>query len=504
MNVFLMYPDRNFEEVQGFPMNAEDLMQDLELEILLNAMAQGDDYLYADAKKAVFSPLDSPDVIRYRQEVLKDCLKNPQVIREIYHIPIQAIEAKHRNWLGIFGNYPGSILSGAREMLEMFVELLKLLRKIVDENEASFESPGFRRFFGMIQQELNDDYLALVSQYLKELKFPYGILVSAELGKGNEGTNYVLRKPNNGSLGWVKRVFRRGSPLYSMTLHPRDDHGARALGELRERAINDVANALAQSASHIESFLNVMRKELAFYIGCLNLHEQVAPLGEPIAFPEIFMQEERKHSFVGLYDICLALTKREKITGNDVNADGKEMIIITGANQGGKSTFLRSLGIAQMMMQCGMYVPAERFSANLCCGIFTHYRREEDADMKSGKFDEELKRMSDIIDAIKPNSLLLFNESFAATNEREGSEVARQIVSALLERGIKIFFVTHLYAFARGFFNRGKADVLFLVAEVDPTGMRTYRCIEGEPLDTSFGVDIYREVFGIEKKPNHS
>lgn len=86
-----------------------------------------------------------------------------------------------------------------------------------------------------------------------------------------------------------------------------------------------------------------------------------------------------------------------------------------------------------------MFVTAESFSADICRGLFTHYKREEDAMMESGKFDEELSRMSGIVDALTPNSLLLFNESFAATNEREGSEIARQIVRALLETRVRIY-----------------------------------------------------------------
>ena len=107
---------------------------------------------------------------------------------------------------------------------------------------------------------------------------------------------------------------------------------------------------------------------------------------------------------------------------------------MTGANQGGKTTFLRSVGLAQLMSQCGMFAPAASLSLNVVDGLFTHFKREEDGTMKSGKFDEELSRMNDIVNALTPNALILFDESFAATNEREGSEIARQIVSALLER----------------------------------------------------------------------
>ncbi|HEV8712722.1 MAG TPA: hypothetical protein VGX03_07845 [Candidatus Binatia bacterium] len=188
----------------------------------------------------------------------------------------------------------------------------------------------------------------------------------------------------------------------------------------------------------------------------------------------------------------------QRIVGNDVNADSKDLVIITGANQGGKSTFLRSVGLAQLMMQCGMFAPAESFCANVCDRLFTHYKREEDATMKSGKLDEELSRMSDIVDNITSNSVLLFNESFAATNEREGSEIARQIIHALLEKRIKVFFVTHLYEFAHSFYDTTMENALFLRAERQPDGGRTFKLIEGEPLQTSYGEDLYKTIFGTD------
>jgi len=324
------------------------------------------------------------------------------------------------------------------------------------------------------------------------------VLISAELGEGNKGANYMLRKPPEKQQNWFEQIFAKGPPMYTVYIADRDEAGARALSELKDRGLNLVANALAQSTDHILNFLTMLRTELAFYIGCLNLHEQLAKLDEPVGIPQPAASGERRLCFQGLYDVCLALTMKQKVVGNDVNADTKELVIITGANQGGKSTFLRSVGLSQLMMQSGMFVPAESFCANICDGLFTHYRREEDASMESGKLDEELSRLSDIIDHITSTSIVLFNESFAATNEREGSEIARQIITALLEKGIKVLFVTHLYECSRGFYERNTPEAMFLRAERQADGTRTFKIVEGEPLQTSYGQDLYQRVFATE------
>jgi len=496
MKVFLLHRDRDFDMQRPLPAHEPELMQDLELGVMLGAMARGDRFLFEVARRVVLCGENDLDTLRYRQAILQDCLNNPAVVREIYQITIDSIENKRRQWLGMFGREPAAILSGAVKLMQMFLELLRGLRAIADQHADGFESKGFARFFAAVKTELDDEYLAAVEHHLQELGFRRGILLSAELGPGNEGAGYVLRRPNAHQGNRLTRALTQRSPVYTFHIHPRDEYGARAVSDLKERGMNLVANALAQSADHIDSFFEVLRIELAFYIACLNLHAQLGEIGHGVCFPTLVAPDERRHSFAGLYDVCLALTMNRQVVGNAVMADKVDLVTITGANQGGKSTFLRSIGLAQLMMQCGMFVPADSFCANLCAGLFTHFKRKEDAAMKSGKLDEELSRMSVIVDRLTPNALVLFNESFAATNEREGSEIARQIVSALVERRVKVFFVTHLYALARGFYDTGRADTIFLVAERRADGERTFKMVEGEPTQTSYGKDLYHSVFG--------
>jgi DNA mismatch repair ATPase MutS len=103
--------------------------------------------------------------------------------------------------------------------------------------------------------------------------------------------------------------------------------------------------------------------------------------------------------------------------------------------------------------------------------------------------------MSFIVDHVAPGSVLLLNESFASTNEREDSEIARQIVRALVDAGVKVLYVTHMFDLAHGFYLQEMAAALFLRAEQLADGQRTFRLVEGEPLPTSYGEDVYRQIF---------
>ena len=176
------------------------------------------------------------------------------------------------------------------------------------------------------------------------------------------------------------------------------------------------------------------------------------------------------------------------------------MLVVTGANQGGKSTFLRSIGIAQVMMQCGLPVIAQEYESGIFPSFFTHFTRREDSAMNSGRLDEELKRMSQIVDNLGENSMVLLNESFATTTEKEGSVIAYDIIKALTEANVKVLTVTHLLSFAQRIYQETKdvadAQIEFFSAEREADGKRTFRMIQHEPELTSFGMDLFRSIIG--------
>ncbi|HEU0256639.1 MAG TPA: hypothetical protein VFQ96_02225, partial [Microbacteriaceae bacterium] len=284
-------------------------------------------------------------------------------------------------------------------------------------------------------------------------------------------------------------------PDLSFRIADRDEAGANALTRLHGRGVNLVAGALARSTDHILSFFTMLRDELGFYVGCIRAAAALEEHDLPVARPDVRPAGGVLLDAHGLFDVALAVMNRTSVVGNDVAAADDDLIVITGVNSGGKSTLLRAIGQAQLMAQCGMFVPAASLTAAVRHGVFTHFKREEDDELTGGKLDEELARMSAIADQLASGALVLFNESFASTNEKEGSEIARQVVHALIRRGVKAVYVTHMYDLAHGLATEaegGRARALFLRAEP----ARDFRLVEGTPLPTSHGSDLYTRVFG--------
>jgi hypothetical protein len=500
MKAFLLFPDRDADWTAPLVWNEEALRQDLGIDLVLHAMAQNDPNILSSATKVLLAP-DNGNLttIAYRQAMLKDCLANPAALRDLYAVATEAADKVKSHYLGVLTRYPHWVLSDGIEQMSLFVGVLRRLRGIAESRGPAFTATGWVTFFDMLKRELDDGYLSRVTDALETLKFRGAMTLSAELGAGNRPAHYRLHKPPRISwIPWLRFwywLFPPKPPANSFSIHPRDEAGHRALEMIRDEGIAQTATALAQSKDHVRHFFIALRAELAFYMGCLNLHERLKAKKEPTCFPHPRPGADKSLCFQGLCDVALTLAIRGKVVGNDGDATGKAFVLITGANQGGKSTFLRSVGLAQLMMQAGMFVSAQSFVASVCDGLFTHYKREEDVNMVSGKFDEELARMSAIVDRLEPTALVLFNESFAATNEREGSEVARQIVAALVERNVRIVFVTHLYDFAHGLYENLSAKGLFLRAERDLSGVRSFRLREGKPLPTSFGQDLYDKIF---------
>jgi hypothetical protein len=489
----LLDRDHDLDLHEPATFGADDLVTDLELTYLLGAMAAGDRFLWEVAQEVLLHPIDDPTRIRYRQDVLRDCLDHPDIASQLFAIAGDALAREKKIWFGGRDARPERVVHRSVEVLSMLVEELRHLRSVADARAHDVRSDAMTALLATLSDELADDYLAAVGEQLDQLRFRYGTRLSARVGKGNEGTEYRLHANHRPS--WRLRLPWHTSDALSFQLAERDVAGFQALGELRDRALRPAADAIGQATEHLLEFFAQLRAELAFYLGCVNLHRALTERSGTVCFPDPLPSHETTLVTRGLYDPSLRLLTAGPVTGIDVDADGATVVFITGANRGGKSTLLRAIGTAHLMMQCGMFVPAAAFAADVRSSMLTHFKREEDATLTSGKLDEELRRMSAIVDHLTPRSMVLCNETFASTNEREGSQLAHDLVTALRDAGVKVVYVTHLYDLARTFFEESRPDTWFLRAR-PPTENRPFEITPGDPLPTSHAARVYEKVFG--------
>ncbi len=490
MIVHLMFEERDFDPNARKPCCHEDLISDLGLNILLEVMSGKDEFIYRVCEAGLLQSLTEPHRIIYRQDVLKDCLKNRSRIEELYSLSNRALEKKKSVFFWTMNRSPSSVLSSSVRLMEMLMESLVELKRFSVNSRRHFSSRGFSSMFNTTIDELTDEYFNELRIHLKNLELRSGVLFGARLGKGNRGRDYRLKKQKD-QKGWKLRLKKTDS--YTFKIHERDESGFRALSELKDKGLRSVAETLFKSVNHVFGFFETLKTELGFYIGALNLHDKLSQLNRNICFPSL--NNKNRRSFKGLYNPVLAITLNRTVVGNELDVEEKLITFVTGANQGGKTVFLGSMGIAQLLMQAGLFVCADSYSSYPSNGIFTHYKREEDRALQSGKLDEELSRLSKITDHLKKGSLVLFNESFASTNEYEGSEIAIEILRAFMENGIESIYVTHMYRLVSYFYTEKTKAVCFLVAERTENGKRTYKVVPGKPSPTSHGIDIYRSIF---------
>lgn len=221
MKTLLLHRDRNFDWQRELPAQAENLIQDLGLQVLFKAMSGGDEFLLQVVQRGVLWSLTEPEAIVYRQHALGDCLEHPEIVSAIYDLTVETLIEKKKIF-GWFNQTPEQNLRSAVQVMELLVRMLKRLRQIALESGTLFHSPAFKRFFAMLLEELDDEYFTAINEHLRRLQFRRGVLISAGLSKGNSAVDIVLRRPLSEKQRWSELIFGPRDGRLWFDVHPRD------------------------------------------------------------------------------------------------------------------------------------------------------------------------------------------------------------------------------------------------------------------------------------------
>ncbi|WP_309119402.1 hypothetical protein [Paenibacillus sp.] len=432
------------------------------------------------------------ETIRYRQHVLTDALRHPEFVERLYKVSSEASEKSAEYRAKMKPNFARTI--PVREKLRIAVELLPTLLDSLEElrdagarHAESLCSEGFLDSFARLRSRYPDAFFREARAHLARLRQAGsrgGVRIGVSVGDGFHGTNAVLRSLDARPTTVLSNRLFKGYGLFK----PEN-----SLRDVEESALGNVLFLLKRFIDDALSDFDSLRSEIGFYVGCVRLHRALTLRGCPISFPTAYSAGERMLDFQDLYDPGLALGLPRRPIGNDVTGGSACLLIVTGANQGGKSTFLRSIGLAQLMMQCGMFVPASRFEANVCDRIVTYFAGSE-SQFAGGTLEDELRGLNRLVEHSTPHSLLLMNEPFAAIAERDGAAVGRHWLAACCELQLKVVLVSHNFELANWAFEERSPRALFLSPERNEDGRRTYRMNCCRPVRSSFGEDLFRRL----------
>lgn len=275
--------------------------------------------------------------------------------------------------------------------------------------------------------------------------------------------------------------------------------------DIMKRTVEDIKSTIKKYVNISGYSLISLMPEILFYNRWAELTERLEAVGMPLCKPAITDPEERSCSFTELYNLKLAINKTRGeeigIVTNDFSFDDKGRIyILTGPNRGGKTIFTQAVGIAMLMAQWGVYVPAATATVSPCDNIFTHFPADENDTVDLGRLGEESQRLSKIFEIATRYSLLLLNESLATTSVAEGVFIAKDVVKSMRYLGTRAIFNTHMHDLATsvGEINGavdGDSKAESMITGVHD-GARSFKVSIAPPQGVSYAADIAQK-YGV-------
>lgn len=340
----------------------------------------------------------------------------------------------------------------------------------------------------------------------------------SELNHGNDVsvfTHFHPANPSTASFGLGTNVIGAQNELTRFEnsgltgTDPMSDALKRVVTDILKRTVNNLKSTLNKYVGNSGYTFLTLMPEITFYIRFAELMDKIRAKGFTLSKAEVLKANDRKAFAKGIYNLKLAINavtgendlQAEDVIKNDISFDENARIyILTGPNRGGKTTITQAVGLAFLLAQSGIYVPAESLSLSPCDNIFTHFPADENDTVDLGRLGEESKRLAEIFSSATDKSLLLLNESLATTNVSEGLYIAKDVIKAMRYLGVRCIFNTHMHDLARNLEDinegiKGESKIESMVTGVE-NGKRSFKIFISPPQGVSYARDI-AEKYGV-------
>ena len=474
-----------------------------------------------------------PAVITYRNETFSDMLNNPvlaDTLRRLVPV-LQDITELRRLEQDAGGEDTASYLSSMTE-IELYITCVDILHKGMTAAKDSIKGTAFRRLCDCVIELAESEYYAELNKKLSELtqrvreirSVTIGVNLDAQLRPAQAGVLSVNAKPfrSGETLDKILRLnFKDDEYTCIAQLVPfgkkQSDNQKTALSLAFNSAINDVYRSSLRSWKKIvqsyvldnTEFLLSLMPEIEFIVKGTQLQQNLLDRGCSLCAPSLCPAEDRIFRATELYNpaVALKLAAGEDVVPNDVamdtTAENALIYVLTGPNRGGKSVITCAIGLCQVMLQLGMYLPAKSCEISPADGIYTHFPTGADDTIDKGRLGEECARLGEIFDVVTAQSLVLLDESLSSTGSYEASYIAAEVLAGLAHVGCRCLFSTHLHELAAELdrineqaLSEGGVRIDTLVAGIMGEGKRSFKIVRAKPDGKSYARDI-AERYGL-------
>ncbi len=459
------------------------------------------------------------DVIEYRLETFRDLMENPSLLETLNSLtPILCDITELRRLQADSGNAE-DYLSAITE-IELYVSCIDTLDAGLSAVTKDLKSRAFLTLSQRISELAESDYYRRLNEKLCELTERVREIKSVTVGVNLDAQ---LRPKSAGVLAINSEPFRSGDVIDKIlrlnfkndeytciaSLVPfnknHSENQRLALSLAFNGAINDVYHSSLRSWKKIvqqyvlenTDFLLNLMPEMEFLVKGTRLMLALKARGNTLCRPEIAPDNDCLFTAHGLYNPAVALKIDGEIVTNDIDFDENARIyVLSGPNRGGKSVITCAVGMAQAMVQLGLYAPADSVTVSPADGIFTHFPTGADDTIDKGRLGEECSRLGEIFDSVTSKSLVLLDESLSSTGSYEASYIAAEVLAGLSRAGCRALFSTHLHELAAMIDDVNEKTAPFggkridtLVAGIDE-GRRSFKIYRAKPDGRSYARDI--------------
>ncbi len=434
-------------------------------------------------KPFFYFPLKRVDTVYYRQAIFQD-LENPKLVQVVRSFAEEMRGMRAHLALAEKRYYKLQKQASFLNAIETYCSAIAALKDgLVSMSPRSKGFQGLRDF--LVPYAASEDFTALAAETTKIRADINNIRYSLHI----QGSRVTIDR-NDENADYSREVlatferFRQADPRDHHFKAPRSYE----MNHIEAEILEQVAKLYAEIFSHLDEYCTDYRgychevisrfdREVQFYIGFLEQMQPIKDAGLSFCYPKV-TDHSKEVQAVETYDLALAnllVSARKNVITNDFYLKEPERVfVVSGPNQGGKTTFARTFGQLHYLAALGCLVPGVSATLFLFDKLFTHFEKEEDMQNLRGKLEDDLIRINDILEKATVNSIIIMNESFLSTTLNDALFLSREVMKRIAALNLLCVTVTFLDELAC--FDKTTVSMVSTVNPNDPR-QRTFKII---------------------------